>query len=202
MLVLVSKSATFPPVFTYGALTLISGSVALWFAPQLAWWAIVLAPLVMFALWQAYRRTERSLASGIATTFTSSLALPMMWCVSVSKATMVDVPAAIWLVWALCCVYLVGTVFYVKTNVRKKGSRGYLAASIAVHTLGLAASVAAAFSYGGVGAWLTCVAWVCALGRAVFVPLIGARGRRVPIPVIGVGEVVLSILFLVAFAAY
>jgi hypothetical protein len=95
-------------------------------------------------------------------------------------------------------LYLVGSVLLVRSMIRARGSRSYLAASIGFHAI---AAVAASMLL----SWPYAVFAVGLLGRAVILPLVQARlaaGPRRLRPIhIGLVEIVASsALVLLAFA--
>ncbi|GAA1624458.1 hypothetical protein [Georgenia ruanii] len=98
-----------------------------------------------------------------------------------------------WLVTALVTAYFLGTVPYVKTNIRERGNRAYLVGSIAFH-VAVTAAVAALAAAGLVSGWHLAV-WAALAVRAAAVPVLAARrGRPVRPMLLGLGEIVLSLL--------
>ena len=171
------------PLLVYSGATALAGVVTLVLvgARPLPW-VLAFLPLMLPALWLAGRRRERATVGGLLTIAAASLMVPVARHLYPSDdGDWPTVAAQTVLVFA----YFFGTVLFVKTNIRERGSRGYLVASIAYHALAVllaAALVAAALA----GWW-----WVAVLGaalvRAVVVPPL--RWRPMPL---GMIEVVLS----------
>lgn len=104
-----------------------------------------------------------------------------------------------WFVTLIVFAYFLGTVFYVKTNIRERESRGWLVASILYHAV-FTALVAAAVLFGMLH-WSHLLVWIALTARAAAVPIIRARegtwlnglsAKRLAM-VIGFGEVFFSI---------
>lgn len=171
------------PLLVYSGATALAGVVTLVLvgARPLPW-VLAFLPLMLPALWLAGRRRERATVGGLLTIAAASLMVPVArYLYPSDDGDWPAVAAQTVLVFA----YFFGTVLFVKTNIRERGSRGYLVASIAYHALAVllaAALVAAALA----GWW-----WVAVLGaalvRAVVVPPL--RWRPMPL---GMIEVVLS----------
>lgn len=190
------------PVVTYGALTAVCGVATAVVAPYLWRWVPLFVPLVAVAGVEAWRRRERSVWSGFATVAAACLLLPVTWDVSTEGAAGFVGTAAVWLHTALLFGYFGGTVLYVKTNIRQRGSSGYLAASIVWHAVWFGVAVATSGAFGVAGSadnlagggapislWHVAV-WVLLLIRAVTLPLAGRAGHPASVKAIGVGEIV------------
>lgn len=105
-----------------------------------------------------------------------------------------------WLVTLIVFAYFLGTVFYVKTNIRERESRGWLVASIAYHAV-LTVFVAVFVAFGLLH-WSHLLVWLALTARAAAVPMVRARegtwlnglpAKRLAM-VIGLGEVFFSIV--------
>lgn len=101
----------------------------------------------------------------------------------------------VWLVTLVVTWYFLGTVFYVKTNIRERGERGWLVASAIFHGLGLAFVLVLAAK--GLFTWWFAALWVVIFARAVLTPLYGRREGWLSAKVIGFGEVVISIALMI-----
>src|SRR5450759_4049995 len=55
------KRRYWPPVRTYGVLTVVLGLVVIAVQPDVLHWAVVFLPLLAFSLWCSWRRADRSL---------------------------------------------------------------------------------------------------------------------------------------------
>ncbi len=163
------------PVVVYVAVSAALGVLTLAMDPGLLRWAPLFVPPAAVGLVASANRTERSLVSGLATTVGSS----MMVLVAYDAGGGTDWPTA-WLLTAVLAAYFAGTVLYVKTNIRKRGSRGYYLLSIAVHGLATAVLVPVSVPMAVVFAALTV--------RAAVVPRLSVTVKQ-----LGLGEVVSTV---------
>lgn len=173
------------PVLVYGAATAALAVAALALAPRLAVWALAFVPLLAVALAEAARRRDRSMTSGAVTVVAACLLVPVL-------ATLGAGPRAVVAPWAACTCYFLGTVLVVKTMIRERGSRGWLAASIAWHV----ACAAAFWDHPALAAFFAVGA-----ARAAALPRLAARGRRITPMQVGLVEIVLSVALAVVLLA-
>lgn len=192
------KKRYLPPVATYGAISGIGALTLAITTPRALWWAPVFLILIAVEAFYAYRRTERAFLSGLITVTAACLGLPLAWSLT-DNATPLDVPTHIWVFTLFAFLYFAGTIFYVKTNIREKKSNAYLTVSIAWHCLAFLSALAWMWIQPEAGTYLHAFTWLLAAARAILVPLLRRRGTAVPIPAIGIGEIVLSLLFFTAF---
>ena len=180
------------PVLVYGAASAVMGVLTLVLAgwPLLAWVPAFL-PFLLPALWLAAQRNERATLGGALTIAAAAL----MTLVARYDSPMAMASDASWLhnlvVTAGVFVYFFGTVWYVKTNIRERGSQKFYVTSIAWHagnTL-VAAVLAAA---GMVGWWWTAFLAATTV-RAAWIPKIEPRVTPLKI---GLLEITLSTLLL------
>ncbi|WP_281274909.1 YwiC-like family protein [Georgenia muralis] len=205
-----------PPVRVYGTATAALGLALLVLAPHLAWWALPFAPLVAVTLWSSAHRRDRSLLNGAVTVLAAGLTAAVaydagtsghggLWSTGwLAAGATTALPGAspdgsltgwawAWLVTALLTAYFLGTILYVKTNIRERGNRAYLLASVGFHLLGAAGT--AALAAAGTLTAAHAGVWVALAARTVAVPVLAARrGRPVRPMALGLGEVVLSVL--------
>lgn len=162
---------------------------------SLAWWVVAFVPLLAPALVLAARRRERSVTGGALTVAAASVMAavaahpdPFAWpSAPDAGATLVAVLGSF--------AYFFGTVWYVKTTIRERGSRAYLAASLAWH--GAATLLAAGLASAGVLPVWWAVFFAAATARAAVVP------RRVPAltpPQIGLIEIGFCAVLVACFA--
>ena len=170
-----------PPVRAYAAAAAALGLVTLAAEPRLARWAPLFVLPLGIGLWAAARRRERELVTGLVTVLGSAL----MTVVAYDAGHGGDFRRA-WLLTLVQLLYFAGTLFYVKSAIRERGSPAFLALSVGVH------AVAAAVLW-PVSPWLTLVFAVLAL-RAWLVPRRGLTPKT-----LGVGEIVATVV--VALAA-
>lgn len=186
------------PMLTYAAASGCFGLLTLaGVGPRILLWAPAFAVLMAPALVLASRRRERAVVGGALTTAAAS-AMPLVVRFP-DPAALLAPSASGWhaaLVAAGVFAYFFGTVLYVKTNIRERGSRAFYRASVGWH---VAAALAAALltTRGTPPAWVAFFAATAA--RAAIVP----RLRPVPSPMrIGLVEVGFSsaLLAIVALA--
>lgn len=173
-----------PQLLLYGGATVLLGLPVLIAQPAVLGYAPLYAVLVAVNAAHARRRRERALLNDLSSVAQSVLVVFVVATVAgVAPAALAGVAAAIG-------AYLVGTVLFVKTMIRERGSAGYRWASVAYHLAVLAVAV--------VAGWGPAVAAVFAalLLRAALLP-----GRR-PTPFqIGMAELATALLVLVVVVA-
>lgn len=169
----------------FGVGTLLLGGWSL-----LTWvpaYALLLGPALVLA-WQ---RRERDLVGGLLTTAAAALMAQTVRFDSLPEAL-----AGSWLLPVVCFAYFFGTVLYVKTLIRERGSRGWLSASIGYHALAAAGFAVAAMA-GGTPVWVP-VFFAALTARAALVPLLGpGRGRTVTPKQAGIGEAFVTVALVV-----
>ena len=117
------------PMCVYAAIALVAVVVALVLQPNLAWAAVIYAPLMTIAVGEMLRGRSRSVLSGFSTTAASGL---LVWVLAGGVQWWSD-PA---LGPALILVfYFMGTITFVKSTIREKGNRGFYWFSVAFHTV-------------------------------------------------------------------
>jgi hypothetical protein len=169
------------PLWVYGGVALSATVPLVLLRPQV----LVYAPGYL-ALWavtavHSRNRRERALVSGLSSVLQACAMVLVV-------QTVAGVPVApAFGAFAACVLYFAGTVLYVKTVIRERGSRAHLGASIAFHVV--AAILAAVIS-----PWLV-LPFLWYLGRAVVLPR-----RQVPARRVGLLEVAGSLLLLGALA--
>ncbi|WP_255421131.1 YwiC-like family protein [Micromonospora solifontis] len=174
-----------PQLLLYGGATALLGLPVLLVRPAVLGYAPLYAVLVAVNAVHARRRRERTLLNDLASVAQSVLVVFVVATVAgVAPATLAGVAAAVG-------AYLVGTVLYVKTMIRERGSAGYRWASAAYH---LAAFVGAAVA--GWGPALAAVFAVLLL-RAALLP-----GRRLAPVQVGMAELAGALLVLGAVIAH
>ena len=122
------KSRYFGPVRTYGLITIGLGALVLAWAPGLVVWAPAFIPLLATSLVCSHLRKDRSVLNDGVLVAAAALMGPVMFDAGAGENW-----AALWAATALSGAYFFGTVLYVKTIIRERGSRGYLVASIGYH---------------------------------------------------------------------
>ncbi len=155
---------------------------------QVGWWTwgLVFGPLTGIGLWLAWRRRERSLASGLVTVAAASLMPLVIGSQSIFELGGLPTLAG---TAAVCFGYFFGTVLYVKTNIRERGRKDYIGYSVAWHVL--CAIAMGAMDLGLARWWLVAFFVLCTV-RAYVVPMAASRGRAVTAKHLGIGEFVVT----------
>ncbi|MFU8873811.1 YwiC-like family protein [Micromonospora sp. SL4-19] len=124
-----------PQLLAYGGAAALLAAPVLLARPAVLGYAPLYALLVAVNVWYARRRRERALANDLASVAQSVLMVFVLATVAgVSPAALTGVAGAV-------AAYLVGTVLYVKTMIRERGSAGYRWASLAYHLAALLVAV-------------------------------------------------------------
>ncbi|MFD7662631.1 YwiC-like family protein [Streptomyces sp. NPDC059788] len=147
--------------------------------PWLLLAALCAAPFFAVNIVYAYRNEERATVNGIAAVVP---ACGMLLVADRLGGGTIDSGA--WPAAAACLLYFTGTVLYVKTMIRERGSEAFRMASAVYHGLAVVAAVS-------LDPWLA-VPFVLFFLRAVAMPT-----RKVRIAVVGAVEVLCSLLLLV-----
>lgn len=201
------KKKYLPPVRAYAITLIVPALVVLLLHPALVVWALAFAPLVAVSLWCSYRRRDRSLLNDGATVLAACLMLPVTYSAGLPPAPLPDVvgwleqpgPAgwpAVWAATALVLGYFFGTVLYVKSLIRQRGDRRFLAVSVGYHALItvvllVAAGVSAAAGTATAAVpwwWAASIVFALLTARAWWVPRTAAKPMQ-----FGLGEFVASV---------
>lgn len=175
------------PLAMYAAIAILAGmSTLLLGGWALLWWLPCYAVLVVPALVLAARRQDRSLISGLLTVTAASLILPAVWWTTPQHMVQTASTAELMLVLGVW-TYFAGTVFHVKSMIRKKGSRRWWLTSVAFHLIWMAVFTLARTITG----WWWVVFFALATLRAIVLPQLGLRMRIRPLYV-GLLEIALS----------
>lgn len=179
-----------PPVIGYGAALALVGVPFVALHPAILVWAPVFALLAALEFAAAWLRRERTLWGNAVAVAAASLMAAVVYDYS-AQTTPAWLPSATGL--SLCAVFAVvefGSVLFVKTMIRERGNRRYLAASWLWH---IALPVCVAIWQPTHGwPWLLAAA-MALLVRALAMPLI-ARHRRIKPLVTGAVEAVANIM--------
>lgn len=151
--------------------------------PALLRWAWVLGPLLAVNAAYSRRRRERAVVNDVVAIVAAGTTGPIAYHLGGGR----DLREAA-LVLGVPLLYLLGTVPYVKTMIRERGSTSFRRASIAYH------AVAAVLAW-LVDPWLG-VLFVVLLARAAVLP-----GRALTPRQVGFGEVAASVALVVVVAA-
>ena len=182
-----------PPVLVYGSLAAVAGVTTLIFDWRLLMWVPAFAPLVAIAVFEAWKRRPRSLLSGVSTVVAACLILP----VAAWAGGGLDTEA--WAAFAVYLAYFVGTVPYVKTLIRERGSRPWFIGSVGYHVGVLVAAVVAVLVTGGHPFHpAIIVVAVVLLARATLMPITGARREKPWTPkIVGLLDAAITVLVVI-----
>ena len=150
----------------YGGLAAAALRPALLHRPYLLEWAAIYAPLLAFILWRGARRDDSSLPARAANVLAACLMALAAYSDGLRGQTFS--PAALQACAALTA-YFMGTLLYVRTMIRRRGQRPYLAASLGYH----AALLGLAWGLSSPGLGLFCA---FLLARAALMPALLKRG--------------------------
>jgi hypothetical protein len=191
------RPAAVPPLLVWSGLSAALGAASLVVTgPALLGWVVGFGPLVAGALWLAATRRERSLAGGGLTVAAASLMVLVIRFVT---------PDALGSAWGTPAVasalvhtgfvfgYLFGTVLYVKTMIRERGSTRWLAASVAWHVLLVLAAALADVGWAWPGLF------AATLVRAWLMPRLAATRTVRPLA-IGLVEIANTLAFVAVTA--
>ncbi|PIN50924.1 hypothetical protein CT171_09375 [Trueperella pyogenes] len=188
-----------PPVRAYTLVTLVFGVGLLIAAPYLLRWLPLFIPLIATTAWASSHRKDRSLLNDAVTVTAATLTLPVAF--DLATHGLATPPGAsadasltgwgwVWLVTLVVGWYFLGTVFYVKTNIRERGKPTWYIASVVFHSVGLVGVLVLAVL--GVVTWPLAALWLIIAVRAAAVPAWGYYRRWLPALTIGLGEMVIS----------
>lgn len=151
-------------LITYASLAALGALVLVLIKPELLWWAPALAACFGVAVWEMWRDADRSFLARTSAVTASQLLTPIAFSLGSHPADW----SRMWLATGVLTLYFVGTIPYVKTLIRERGSRTWIRGSIAYH--GVVLAVAAAAAGFGVLSWWIVSLWALLLLRAVAFP--------------------------------
>lgn len=172
---------------TYGTLAAAAALALLIIKPSLAWWAIPIGGCFAVALWQMWVGHDRSLLARASAIIASQLMAPIAYSLGNQQG---DWPRA-WVATLILALYFIGTIPFVKTMIRERGSAAWLRGSLAYHAV-LVVAATIASSVGAISWWVT-GASVVLLARATAFPLWSRmRSRALSPAIIGITEFAVS----------
>lgn len=175
------KAQYLPALITYASISAVAVLITVWLSPQLMWFGILFAPLVVVAAWEAIKHRPRSLISGLATVLASALMLPV---------TVAAAGADPWSVWArtlLVALYFCGTIPYVKTLIRNRQDPAWLQGSVGFHAV--AVFIVAKLAWNQLVSWWALPLFLAYGLRAWWIPTMNRKWRPKQI---GIGEMFAS----------
>ncbi|WP_435298803.1 YwiC-like family protein [Timonella sp. A28] len=193
------KAKYVAPMRAYVLAMLPTAALTIILCPHLVVWAGAFLPLMSVSLWCSHRRKDRSLLNDAVTVAAACLMLPVAYHARVLTADTLDSApswAAVWVLTGIVFLYFFGTVFYVKTIIRERGSRSYLIASLLYHAV---ATTIPLTLYYGIAQWQHATTFIGAVALTVFFALLTVRAWIVPRTSatpkqVGLGELAVSIL--------
>ncbi|MBS9777860.1 MAG: YwiC-like family protein [Gammaproteobacteria bacterium] len=212
------KASFYPPVKTYSLALLLPALILVLCAPYVVWWGLLVVPIFAITIWETVHRRERSFLNDSATIIVACLLLPVsydlgttqvcfeilgdngLWGTGLMAQYTCDMSIdtnwrSVWFITSLVCAYFIGTVFYVKTNIRDRRSDYYLIASVLFHVVCTAYAfyLAETTTISVIHAYI----WVFLTIRSLAVPLYGRNRHWLSAKKIGIGEVIGSLLVFV-----
>ncbi|WP_134324319.1 YwiC-like family protein [Cumulibacter soli] len=183
-----------PPVRAYVSAAAVLGVITLALQPAIISWLLPFAPILLIGLYFAYRRDDRSIPSGLATVAAASLMPAVVYAdglfdfIDGVSSPPYDLIA---LVCAASFGYFFGTVLYVKTMIRERGSVGYVVASVLWH---LACVAAAGIWVSGWLGWALAAYFAAMTARALAMPMMWPmRGRQLAPGRLGIVELIATL---------
>ncbi|WP_291379126.1 YwiC-like family protein [Demequina sp.] len=169
--------AVWRQVLVYGTVSGVAAIPLFVSRPQLLWFSPVFAVLLAMNAVSTRAGQERATGNGLVSVTMAAL-MAMIAPATAGLDWTLSIPVAV-----ACWLYLAGTVFYVKTMIRERGSTLHYAFSVAFHVGAVAGAIA-------VSPWLA-LPFTLFLVRAALLPR-----WRLKVPVVGAIEVVHSVLLL------
>ena len=179
------------PALVYGSVSAAAAAAVLAQRPTLIVWAAAFGPLVVIAVYEAWKKRPRSLVSGESTVLASALLVPVM-----VTAAGKPVTGHLWGITIVLGMYFCTSIPFVKTLIRNRGDRAYFIGSVTAHAVAVAVT-GGLVVLGWIG-WFAVAAMLCALARAWWMPYYaGKKDMRWPPKKIGRIEIVFTVLVLI-----
>lgn len=184
-----------PALFTYAFITMGSAAIVITSQPSIWIWGVPLLALFLWALNGARRGRDRSLFSRVAAIVAASLMTPIAY----SLGDHPDAWGRVSIATVYMGLYLIGTVPYVRSLIRKRGDRTWFLGSVIFHAVYLVAAIIATLF--GVLTWWASLIVALLLLRAWAMPLISTHAQRPirPAPIGFMEFVATAVVFVGAF---
>lgn len=183
------------PFAVYAAVCILCGAPLVFCFPRVLCAAAVFLPLILISCFCSWKRMERSLLNDSVTVLAACLILFVFYALGAHRSPLM------WAVLAFCsfACYFLGTVGYVKTNIRNRNSLPWLAASVSFHlfSLILIVSLCSAARISPAVTAAHFLFWAVLLLRSAAVPLYGRRHGWLRPRVIGLTELAFCIVLFV-----
>lgn len=191
------------PFLSYSVFSIIFGIFTLWGNWYLLLWIPVFIPLLLISFWATYSHHERSFGNDLVTVIATSLMLPVAFQLGNPQFTITTFPSIVWISTIAIASYFIGTIFYVKTNIRERNSNIWLIFSFLFHIFCgslmcyIAVSIpefnSVSVSISVILRWIFILIWLVITIRAILVPLYGRIHGYFSAKVIGIGEFALTL---------
>lgn len=193
-----------PPVLTYGSLTAALGLALAFARPDLLVWLPAFLACGVVGLWFAHRRDERSLVNDAVTVLAACLFAGVAYDAGYPDGGTIEVGRlGLGAMIVALFAYFFGTVLYVKTLIRERGSRGMRIASIAYHVgWTLAWGVVAVWPHKPPGLPTRSTALLAVLFLLLAVRAAALAGRRIRPRTIGLGELAACLALFAVLATW
>ena len=164
-----------PQLVAYGIPAAVGGLLVAVARPEVLWWLTAVVPILAISAVASRRRAERSLLNDFVLVLLACTMVPLTVSIGLAEGAPLWTRAVLSST-GLVFAYLGGTVLYVKTMIRERGSKPYLVASLTWHLLALAVAALLAPPTVPVFGWFALRAW--------WFPRLGLRPAKV-----GMGEI-------------
>lgn len=182
-----------PALITYGAVAAAGASGLVLISPRVLFWGLGILPWFFVSWFEMWRGKYQSFWARTSAIIASGMLAPIAY----DLGSRPDNWAGLWVSAAFITTYFIGTVPYVKTLIRERGNRTWIAFSIGYHAA-MTAATALACIFGYVSWWLL-AAWVVLTIRAWVYPEVAKRrGKPLRPQVVGISEFIFTAVVLAA----
>lgn len=187
-----------PALATWSALTLLFGLPLLILVPGFLAWAPYFAPLALVALIEVVRGAERAILTRVTSVCAAALMTPLAAARGIIAPLSPEL-AHPWVLGAILSAYFIGTIPLVRSLIRGRGEKRWVAASLLWHLASFIAITAAVLH--GLAAPVLVLVWIALTARAWAMPVALKRGARLTPLRIGLGETAWSLLVMACLLA-
>ncbi|MDO5746896.1 MAG: YwiC-like family protein [Actinomycetaceae bacterium] len=192
-------------IITYTSIAAACALIIAIAVPRVIVWLILLVPFFTATTVLTWTGRDRSFITRVCSIVASLIMIPLLTDVVSSRvfsrnwslwsAFLCDLPF-VWFLAGGLGAYYVASVPYVKTMIRERGSKLWIAFSIGIHALFLAITI---WGYTqGFVSWLMITMWIILLGRATAMPyVLHRKGKPIHPKYVGKLEVYLSIFIFI-----
>ena len=190
------KPKYFPPVRAYAIAAVPFAAMVAVMRPYLVFWVLAFLPLISTAVWCSIKRKERSVLNDTVTVLAACLMVPVAFHAAASQGD----PrwGWVWTVFAIEFAYFWGTIPHVKALIRERNRPEVARFSVyyygAVTVVVTILAILRVFAPAPLGGWALVLVWVALTARAYVMPSYQRANSPLKPMVIGVTEVVFSLL--------